>query len=167
MPTADTITVERKIVKHRGYEIVPRNEASWPEHDRYGYWVVKNHTNVMPGACWFQSVSEAIKGINMLELAKGDVHKFWLLMGHSGHDAVADYGSTEHIDGRIEMYIRKRDNAEYRRTYAYNFKADVYPKDGIAEFIYDTKPIQLNAEECLALSLLLRDAGERLLGKKF
>ncbi len=71
-------------VQYREYTFRPRNESSWPEKDRYGYWVVRDGCNAMPGACWFKTEDEAIRGVEALEAAHGDADLFWLLLGHAG-----------------------------------------------------------------------------------
>jgi hypothetical protein len=52
-------------IKHNfmGYEI--RKKMDFPKNmqEKEGYVVVKNLTNVIPGACWFETVDQAQKAI--------------------------------------------------------------------------------------------------------
>lgn len=46
-----------------------------------GWVVIKNHCNVMPGACWFQTVKEAKRGIDVLiEVGDKNPAAFWAAM---------------------------------------------------------------------------------------
>lgn len=84
-----------KETQYRGYTLKPRHQPTWPEKDRYGYWVSKDGVNPMPGACWFKDTDQALKGIDALEMSNGDSDLFWLLMGLAGLDTHYSVGFKE------------------------------------------------------------------------
>lgn len=150
-----TVTVpahENKPFEYGEYTIVPRHESGYyPEEDNYGFWVVKDHTNVMPGACWFRSVRQAIDAIKKLELAKGNADLFWLLMG----------GSTS------TTYDAKP-KSRFSVTCSGCEHTSVEGRGGNAKMSLRFKKLklELTPTEALALVAILQEGAERTLGKE-
>jgi hypothetical protein len=147
--------------KYRGWTVIKNND---------GYIALDPQgNNVIPGAACHTDVAQACKSIDYFILAKGDVHIFHLLWGHAGWDALATDNTTVNSDCTV-MRMGKRDNRQYKPSFEYLFtgRIDEYgaifsrlAKDvGFAEL-----PGLYNAEQCLALSNLLRRAAEALLEK--
>lgn len=74
---------------YRGHQITPKLDfGSGRGHLIKGKWVkkgwvvVKDHCNVMPGACWFQTIKEAKHGIDVLIKVGGEKNSdaFWEIM---------------------------------------------------------------------------------------
>lgn len=138
----------REIVEYGEYEFKPRNEQGWPDEDTYGYWVVKDHVNIMPGGCWFHTIAEARHGVKMLELAKGNANLFWLLMGNAGLTTTTDVGGVH--DSITCDVIRG---------------TEVVRDDSTID-VRGPALIGIRPKEALALSIMLRKAAERALGNK-
>lgn len=126
------------------YTFKPRNEQGWPDCDRYGWWVVKDGVNVMPGACWFRTVSAAIDGVRRLELAKGNGDLFWLLTGNAGTSTTVDVDGTAKISAKYSPYTVVAGDGEVSIANKFN----------------------LNPKQALALALCLIAGAEHALGKK-
>jgi hypothetical protein len=138
---------ETQTVEYLGYKIWPREQPTWPEKDRYGFWVSKGGINPMPGACWFQTVDEAREGIRMLELAKGDAEIFWLLMENGG------LTSTVYKDHEVITHIHACPGTKVI--------GDTYTLSGCVKM---DSPHCLTPKQALALAMMLREAAEFALG---
>ncbi|MFB6364227.1 hypothetical protein ACFCP7_09205 [Paenibacillus elgii] len=60
-------------MEYKGYSIKPRNEG-------FGYEVVRNGINPMPGAVWFVNIERAQKGIDALIQSNGNTELYWVLV---------------------------------------------------------------------------------------
>lgn len=78
-----------KTYTYRGHKIEPKRDfGSGKGHLIDGKWVkkgwvvVKSNCNVMPGACWFQTIKEAKHGIDVLIQVGGEKNSgaFWDIM---------------------------------------------------------------------------------------
>jgi hypothetical protein len=150
-----TITVpaeQRKTVKYGQYEIQPRQETGWyPPEDNLGWWVTKGGVNIMPGACWFHSVREAIDGIEKLEIAKGNANLFWLLMGNGG-------------GLRIEQSV---DDNKFNVTTEACTSASTAGRKGNAKMTLRFKKLklELTPADALAIAAILTECAELTLGR--
>lgn len=59
-------------MEYKGFRIDPK--------PNYGYEVIQNGINPMPGAVWFVSVDRAKKGIDALIESGGNPDTFWILV---------------------------------------------------------------------------------------
>ena len=73
-------------IPYRGHSIVPKRDfgsTGYWMNGRFvkkGFVVVKDGCNVMPGACWFQTIEEAQHAIRVLIKTKGNDDHFWEIM---------------------------------------------------------------------------------------
>jgi hypothetical protein len=157
-----TITVparENKPFKYKGYVVTPRKETGWlPEEDNYGFWVVKGGCNIMPGACWFHTVSEAIKGIEKLELAKGDADLFWLLMGQAG------LTTSTKLENAPNFRV-----GGFKVESSYSDSVSVHGRGGNAKLNLRFKnlKLELTPTDALAIAAILKEGAAITLGKVF
>ena len=136
-----------KEMQYKGYTLNPRNEATWPEKDRYGFWVSKDGCNPMPGACWFRDEEQAIKGIKALEASNGDSDLFWLLMGNRVG---------------LDVYVGLRDG--FVKSVGFPFAVRFAPNTTtiVDHSVKDEKT--LSPQDALRLAAILREAAEKALG---
>jgi hypothetical protein len=81
------IKVPNILIEYRGYQIKPKRDfGSHPYHTSNGGVIYKGYVvtdgicNVMPGATWAHSVSEAKEMIDVFIESNGDSAKFWELL---------------------------------------------------------------------------------------
>ncbi len=141
-----------KEIQYLGYTLKPRNQPTWPEKDRYGFWVSKDGINPMPGACWFRDEDDARKGIRALEMSNGDSDLFWLLMGNAGLDTHYSVGCKE----------------GFAKSIGFPLTARFSP--GMVSVIDHTKdpearmPLTMPPKDALLFAAILRKAAENALG---
>lgn len=85
---------------YRGHQIKPkldfgpgRGYLSNGKWIKKGWVVVKDHCNVMPGACWFQTIKKAKHGIDVLIQVGGEQNSeaFWEIMQPFEHTPGVPY----------------------------------------------------------------------------
>ena len=138
-----------KETQYRGYTLKPRHQPTWPEKDRYGYWVSKDGVNPIPGACWFKDTDQALEGIDALEMSNGDSDLFWLLMGLAGLD-------THYSVGLKDGFVK---------SVGFPFTAQFSPNT--VTMLDHTEPKierPLSPKEALVLAAILKKAAEYALG---
>lgn len=68
------------------YRIVPKRDfqgkgfyckGKWIRH---GFVVTDGFCNIMPGATWFESIRDALIGVECYKESGGDANKFWALV---------------------------------------------------------------------------------------
>jgi hypothetical protein len=97
-----------KKITYKGFEIKPK--LDWTHAaDQRGFVVVKDWCNVMPAACWFETVKEARHGINVLLKVKGNANRFWEIMQPFEFKRVGQKASFENgtvTQGRFKAIIQ-------------------------------------------------------------
>lgn len=96
----------QRTYRYRGHEIKPKLDfgsgkgflikRKWVKK---GWVVVKDFCNVMPGACWFQSLREARNGIDVLIKVKGNAEAFWEIMQPFEHEPGVPYRRGLNVGG--------------------------------------------------------------------
>lgn len=122
-------------------------------------------SHVLPGGVTHESVHSARKSIDAYILADGNAHRFWLLLGRSGHDHVARRNINTDIHGNITNIISKRDNPNYEPIYEYEHVVHVDRKTGMIDIQSNLDVHNLTPESALALANVLRDAAVQSLNK--
>lgn len=114
-------------MEYRGYEIKPSAE-------RLGYFVVvKDGCNALPGAQFPVNVDQARRCIDTLEMAKGDVSLYWLLMGQAGlNTTYFDKSEKERAAVIANEFMEAKITVWRDGTITYGLHMGVNPKEALA-----------------------------------
>jgi hypothetical protein len=85
-----------------------------------GWVVVKDCCNIMPGATWFASVSEAKNAIDVLLKVKGNARHFWEIMQPFKYKRVGQKADIQHgetVCGRFRAVIQNFKVVRLERNY--------------------------------------------------
>lgn len=154
------MTTTLDAVSYRDWQIIPKLDfGRLHQGERVGFLILRQGSNVAPGATWFETVSQAKKGVDACILATKDGVidgvLFWLLMGKAGLDITDSFILREELARKPDCVIRAEDSPLAIRVRT----------EGSDIRIASLGNFNLNAKEALALSVQLKYAAERALGR--